>query len=160
MIKILCFVFWKLDTFSWTDPFILENYFEYILFITLNERFTSKYLHVGLYAPFSLKNRGLASVCNRNVETIHSTTDGGRTRVWVFPARWRYGAYFTVFNVIYPWSFRRAHSPTFSLLLLRHNSFSNPSVASPTSQFILQPFFRFSYVTSSSLSSPGELPMI
>ena len=47
------------------------------------------------------------------------------------------------------------HSPT--LLHLRHSSFSNP--ASPTSQFILQPFFRFSYVTSSSLTSPGEPPM-
>ena len=35
----------------------------------------------------------------------------------------------------------------------------NPSVALPTSQLILQPFFRFSYVTGSSLTSPGELPM-
>ena len=67
----------------------------------------------------------------------------------------------------------RAHSPTFSSLHPRHNSFSNrpslyvrhksfcnPSVASPTSQFILQSFFRLSYVTSSSLNSPGEPPMI
>ena len=68
----------------------------------------------------------------------------------------------------------RAHSPTFPSLHLRHNSFSNPfvalptsqlilqpfSVASPTSYFILQPFFHFSYVTSSSLNSPGEPPMI
>ena len=65
----------------------------------------------------------------------------------------------------------RAHSPTFPPLHLRHNSFSNPSVALPTSQlilpsvasprsqFILQPFFRFSYVRSSSLNSPGEPPM-
>ena len=52
-----------------------------------------------------------------------------------------------------------AHSPTFPSLHLRHNSFSNPSVASPTSQFILQPFFRFCYVTSSSLNSPGQPPM-
>ena len=104
-----------------------------------------------------------------------------------------------------------AHSPTFPSLLLCHNSFSNPSVALPksqlilqpfccftyvtlitksvisgytllfsiptqnksmndndvpwicskdiTSQFILQPFFCFSYVTSSSLNSPGEPPM-
>ena len=42
-----------------------------------------------------------------------------------------------------------AHSPTFPSLHLRHNSFSNPSVALPTSQFILQLFFRFSYVKSS-----------
>ena len=65
----------------------------------------------------------------------------------------------------------RAHSPTFPSLYLRHNSFSNssvplpksqlilnPSVASPTSQFILQTVFRFSYEQSSvsklSVTSP------
>ena len=52
------------------------------------------------------------------------------------------------------------HSATLPSLYLRHGSFSNPSVASPTSQYILQPFFRFKYVTSSSLNSPGEPPMI
>ena len=51
------------------------------------------------------------------------------------------------------------HSPTLPSLYLRHSSFSNPSVASPTSQFILKPFFRFFYVTRSSLNSPGEPPM-
>ena len=45
-----------------------------------------------------------------------------------------------------------AHSPTLPSLHLRHSSFSNPSVASPTSEFIIQPFFCFSYVTSSSLN--------
>ena len=53
-----------------------------------------------------------------------------------------------------------AHSPTLPSLYLRHSSYSNPSVASPTSQFILQPFFRFSYVTRFSLTSPGEPPML
>ena len=66
-----------------------------------------------------------------------------------------------------------AHSPTFPSLHLRHNSFfnhsvalptshsfSNPSVASPTSQLILKPFFRFSYVTGSSLTSRGEPPVV
>ena len=43
-----------------------------------------------------------------------------------------------------------AYSPTLPSLYLRHSSFSNPSVASSTSQLILQPFFRFSYVTGSS----------
>ena len=47
------------------------------------------------------------------------------------------------------------HSPTLPSFHLRHISFSNPSVALPTSQLVLQPFFRF-YVTSSSLNSPGE----
>ena len=41
----------------------------------------------------------------------------------------------------------------------RHSSFYNPSVAPPSSQFILQPFLRFSYVASSSLNSPDEPPM-
>ena len=53
----------------------------------------------------------------------------------------------------------RAHSPTFPSLHLRHSSFFNPSVASLTSQLILQPLFRFSYVTGSSLTSRGEPPM-
>ena len=51
------------------------------------------------------------------------------------------------------------HSPILPSLYLHHSSFSNPSVASPTSQFILLSLFRFSYVTSSSLNSPGEPPM-
>ena len=52
------------------------------------------------------------------------------------------------------------HSPTLASLYLRHSSFSNPSVASSTSQLILQSFFSFSYVTGSSLTSPGEPPML
>ena len=47
-----------------------------------------------------------------------------------------------------------AHSPTFPSLYLRHNSFSNPSVALPTSQLILQPFRRFIYVTDHSSTLP------
>ena len=35
-----------------------------------------------------------------------------------------------------------AHSPTLPSLYLRHNSFSNPPLALPTSQLILQPLFR------------------
>ena len=52
-----------------------------------------------------------------------------------------------------------AQSPTFLSLRLCHSSFSKPSVAFPMSQLILQPFFCFSYITDSSLTSPGELPM-
>ena len=48
---------------------------------------------------------------------------------------------------------RHSYSPTLPSLYLRHSSFSNPSVASPTSQFILQPFFPFSYARSFSHSS-------
>ena len=52
------------------------------------------------------------------------------------------------------------HSPTLPSLYLRHNSFSNPFIASPTSHLILQPLFRFSYVTGFSLTLPGEPPMV
>ena len=46
------------------------------------------------------------------------------------------------------------NSPTLPLLYLRLSSFSNPSVASPTSQFILQPFFRsFSNLSVALLTS-------
>ena len=40
-----------------------------------------------------------------------------------------------------------SHSPTFPSLHLRQNSFSNPSIALPTWQLILQPFHCFTYVT-------------
>ena len=53
-----------------------------------------------------------------------------------------------------------AHFPTLPSLYLPDISFSNPSVASPTSKLILKPFFRFPYVTGSSLTSPGEPPMV
>ena len=51
---------------------------------------------------------------------------------------------------LHRFSYVTAHFPNLPPLYLRHSSFSNPSVVSPTSQFILQPFFRFTYVTGSS----------
>ena len=47
-----------------------------------------------------------------------------------------------------------AYSPTLPLLQLRRSSFSNPSVASPTSQLILQPF-RYFTPSHSSVSNPS-----
>ena len=44
----------------------------------------------------------------------------------------------------------RAHSPTFPSLHLCHSAFSNPSITSPTSQLILQPFHCFTYITDHS----------
>ena len=44
----------------------------------------------------------------------------------------------------------RAHSTSFSLFHQRHCSFSNPSIALPTSQLILQFFRCFTYVTAHS----------
>ena len=52
-------------------------------------------------------------------------------------------------------SLGRAHSPTFPSLHLCHNLFSNPSVALPTPQFILQPFCCFTYVTAYSPTLPS-----
>ena len=48
-----------------------------------------------------------------------------------------------------------AQSPTFPSLHLRHCSFSNPSVALPMSQLILQPIRRFTYVTAHSPTLPS-----
>ena len=42
------------------------------------------------------------------------------------------------------------YSPNLLSLYLCHSSFSNPSIALPTSQLILQPFHRFIYVTAHS----------
>ena len=80
-----------------------------------------------------------------------------------------------IIQPFFRFSTSQAHSPTIPSLCLRHRLYSNPSVALPTSQLILRPFRRFAYVTvhsqtllslhffhvtSSSLSSPGELPML
>ena len=43
-----------------------------------------------------------------------------------------------------------AQSSNFPLLHLHHSSFSNHSIAAPTSQLILQPFRCFTYVTAHS----------
>ena len=51
------------------------------------------------------------------------------------------------------------HSSFSSVALIRHSSCSKPSAASPMPQLIFQPFLRFSYVTGSSLTSPGKPPM-
>ena len=50
-----------------------------------------------------------------------------------------------------------AHSPTFPSLHLSHISFSNPSVALPASQFILQTFRCFIYVK---VHSPALLSLL
>ena len=49
-----------------------------------------------------------------------------------------------------PTSQSSAHSPCFPSLHLRHNSFSNSSLALPTSQIILQTFRCFTYITAHS----------
>ena len=51
----------------------------------------------------------------------------------------------------------QSSSPTFSSLHLNHNSFSNPSIALPPSQLILQPFRCFTYVT---VHSPTLLSLL
>ena len=48
----------------------------------------------------------------------------------------------------------KAHSPTFPLLHLRHNSFSNPFVALPTSQLI-SPTLPLLHLRHCSLSNPS-----
>ena len=50
------------------------------------------------------------------------------------------------------------HSPTLPSLYLRHSSFSNPSVALPTSQLVPQPF-RCSSFSNLSVTSPTSQPI-
>ena len=50
--------------------------------------------------------------------------------------------------------YSKDHCPTIPSLHLRHNSFSNPSAASSTSQLILQPFCCFTYITGHSTTLP------
>ena len=62
---------------------------------------------------------------------------------------WRKGWKMSIANNIYIHN-SRAHSSTFPSLHLLHNWFSNPSVALPTSQLILQSFRRFTYIAAHS----------
>ena len=64
-----------------------------------------------------------------------------------------------ILQAFHHFTYIKTHSPTLPSLYLHHSSFSNPSVASPMSQFILQPFFHFSFITGFSLTSPDEPPM-
>ena len=73
---------------------------------------------------------------------------------------WRFQNALLILQTFRHFTYITAHSPTLPSLYLRLNSFPNPSVASPTSQLILQPLFRFFYVKDSSLTSPGEPPML
>ena len=63
-------------------------------------------------------------------------------------------------NELCHFTYVTTHSPILPSLYLRHSSFSHSSVASPTSKLVLQPFFRFSYVTNSSFNSPGKPSMV
>ena len=53
-----------------------------------------------------------------------------------------------------PFTYVPTHSPTLPSVYLRHSSFSNPSVAPPTSQLILQLFRCFTYITAHSPTLP------
>ena len=81
---------------------------------------------------------------------LRKVTEGGLVR-----RSWVDGSFS---NLFCHFTYIIAHSPSLPSLYLHHSSFSNPSVASPMSQLILQPFFCF-FVTGSSLASPGELPV-
>ena len=100
-------------------------------------------------APHSVQHSGLTETCCANANQMNGSIP------------------FLLVQRKYGGAISRAHSPTFPSLHLRHNSFSNPSVAlptsqlmihlsvaSPTSQFVLQPFCHFTYVTAHSPTLP------
>ena len=95
----------------------------------------------------SFPNPSFASPTSQALHLIHLAS-----RPWIIKAE-------LILQTFCHFTYGTTHSPKLPSLYLRHSSFSNSSVASPTSQIIPQPFFRFSYVTSSSLNSPGLPPM-
>ena len=91
---------------------------------------------------------------------VGEAKEGLDSELWRMWSNGRVGQWtFLILQTFRHFTYVRTHSRTLPSLYVRHSSFSNPSVASSTSQLILQPFFRF-YVTGSSLTSPGEPPMI
>ena len=53
-------------------------------------------------------------------------------------------------KMVWGWPILMPHSLTLPSFQLCHSSFSNPSIASPTSQLIFQPFCCFTYITAHS----------
>ena len=104
----------------------------------------------------------------RDEPFFNDEIDGNRATVFrrqvcgngpIFPHMWQFSWQMSSFsNLSRHFNYVTTHSPTLPSLYLRHSSFSNPSVASPASKFILQPFFRFSYVTNFSLSHLANRP--
>ena len=103
----------------------------------------------------------LTSLCNNTV-LLHDPCVASLH--WIHPLQQRFSNYGPrttcgmggILQAFRLFIYVTAHSPTFPSLYLRHNTFYNPSVPSPTPQQILQPFFRFYNVTGFSLTSPGE----
>ena len=85
---------------------------------------------------------------------VGEVTESLENELWSRWSDWKLGEWSQLYISI---SMSSAHSPTFPPLHLRHNSFSNPSVALPTSQLILQPFRCFTYVT---VHSPTLLSLL
>ena len=120
-----------------TSQLILHHYFAFP---------TSQVLHLRHFTYVTSHSPTLPSLHLRHISFSNPSVTSPTSRRILQPFR--------------RFTYVTAHSPTLPLLHLRHSSFTNPSVALPTSQLILQPFFRFSHVRGSSLTSPGEPPMI
>ena len=92
---------------------------------------------------------------------VGKATEGLENELW---RRWSDGKVgkwaLLILQAFHRFTYVTAHSQILPSLYLHHSSFSNPSVGSPTSQTILQPFFRFSYVRGSSLTPPSEPRML
>ena len=143
-----------------TSQFIIQPFFPALLFLQTFRQFTYVTTHSPTLPSLYLRHSSLS-----NPSVASPTSQFNLQPFFLF-------SYITSSSLNSPGE-PLAHSPNFPSLHLRHNSFSNPSVAlptsqlilnpsvaSPTSQFILQTFFRFSYVTTPSLNSPAEPPMV
>ena len=100
------------------------------------------YIHLSTNHPSSSWRSAIAATTCRNKtkQQCSVVSDGNKQAI-----RWRllYETHQQATNAIQSRD-ATAHSPTLPSLYLRHSSFSNPSVASPTSQLILLPSFTSS----------------
>ena len=113
-------------------------------FVSLSTKYLSKYLGGGIYIiiPINL----FLSLFSWHVSTLKGHLQ--RVTKWRKKGQWPHSN-----SKITEWqtfTYVTVHSPTLPSLYPPHSSFSNPSVALPTSQLILQPFRCSSYVTAHS----------
>ena len=116
------------------EKLILQPFLHFTYVTTLSPTLPSLYLR---HSSFS--NPSVAELSSFSNISVTSST----SQLSLQPFR-RF-TYVTAHSSILPlmsW----AHSPKFPSLHLRHNSFSNPSVALPTSHLILQFLHCFTYV--------------
>ena len=95
---------------------------------------------------------GRSHCTSQNHEHMRLAGDVGEVPL-TYVKQWNGCRMSLILQPLHRFTYVTAHSPTLPPLYLRHSSFSNPSAALPTSQFVLQPFRCFIYVIDTSPTS-------